>query len=239
MRFGSMPRDGGNLILTEAQRDELVAIELVVGRWIRPHTGAQELLDGERRYCLWLVDASPADLRALLRVSSERRAFVPMGFVGREVAGNDQVLMVPDATMLHFGVLSSTLHNAWVRCTCGRLKSDYRHSKDIVHDNFPWPESPIGAQRAKIEAAAQGVLDARADSPDASLADLYDPLTMPPALLEAHQVLDAAVDAAYGRKGFKSDAERVAFLVELYRKCNSLLPPATDKPRRVPRSPHA
>jgi hypothetical protein len=276
MRFGSMPRDGGNLILTQAQRDELVGIEPAARRWIRPYTGAQEFLNGEHRYCLWLVDASPTDLRALPhvmkrieavrefrqrskaettrklaatpalfcqiaqpdrdyllvpRVSSERRAFVPMGFVGPDVVGNDQVLMIPEVTLFHFGVLSSTMHNAWVRYTCGRLKSDFRYSKDIVYNNFPWPESPTDAQRMKIEAAAQGVLDARAAFPGASLADLYDPLTMPPALLKAHQALEAAVDAAYDRKGFKSDAERVAFLFELYQKYTSLLPALPSKSR--------
>ena len=124
------------------------------------------------------------------------------------------------------------MHNAWIRYTCGRLKSDFRYSKDIVYNNFPWPERPTAAQTQKIEAAAQGVLDARAAHPNASLADLYDPLTMPPNLVKAHQVLDAAVDAAYGRRSFRNDAERVAFLFELYRRYTSLLPSATSKPAR-------
>jgi hypothetical protein len=116
------------------------------------------------------------------------------------------------------------MHMAWVRYTCGRLESRYRYSKDIVYNNFPWPDSPTDAQREKIEAAAQAVLDARAQFPDASLADLYDPLTMPPALVHAHQKLDAAVDATYGKKSFKNDAERVAFLFERYQTLTSLLP---------------
>ena len=125
---------------------------------------------------------------------------------------------------------------AWVRYTCGRLESGYRYSKDIVYNNFPWPESPTDAQRAAIESAAQAVLDTREQFPGSTLADLYDPLTMPPALLKAHQKLDAAVDAAYGRKGFKTDAERVAFLFELYQRITSLLP-VTAEPRgkRKPR----
>lgn len=118
------------------------------------------------------------------------------------------------------------MHMAWVRYTCGRLESRYRYSKDIVYNNFPWPESPTDKQRAAIEAASQAVLDARAAFPGSTLADLYDPLTMPPLLLKAHQQLDAAVDATYGRKGFKSDAERVAFLFELYQRYTSLLPAA-------------
>ena len=113
---------------------------------------------------------------------------------------------------------------AWMRYTCGRLESRYSYSNTIVYNNFPWPENPTDARKQKIEAAAQAVLDARAAHPNASLADLYDPLTMPPNLVKAHQALDAAVDAAYGRKNFKSDAERVAFLFELYQKYTSLLP---------------
>jgi len=140
------------------------------------------------------------------------------------VIGNDQVLLVPGADRCHFGVMSSTMHNAWIRYTCGRLESRYRYSKDIVYNNFPWPENPTDTQKQKIEAAAQAVLDARAAHPNASLADLYDPLTMPPNLVKAHQALDAAVDGAYGRKNFKNDAERVAFLFELYQKYTSLLP---------------
>ncbi len=118
---------------------------------------------------------------------------------------------------------------------CGRLESRYRYSKDIVYNNFPWPENPTEAQKQKIESAAQAVLDARAAHPSASLADLYDPLTMPPNLVKAHQALDAAVDAAYGRKGFRNDAERVAFLFELYQKYTSLLP-ATATPKSAGRT---
>ena len=126
----------------------------------------------------------------------------------------------------------STMHNAWVRYTCGRLKNDFRYSKDIVYNNFPWPPSASLLQKKAIDAAAQGILDARAEFSGATLADLYDPLTMPPALLKAHQKLDAAVDAAYGKKGFKSDAERVAFLFQLYQRYTTLLPTAPRKRAR-------
>lgn len=171
----------------------------------------------------------------LPEVSSERRHYIPIGFQDATVMGSNLVKVMAQATSYHFGVLASTMHNAWVRLTCGRLKSDYRYSKDIVYNNFPWPE-PTDVERKAIEAAAQAVLDARAQFPGSTLADLYDPLTMPPALLKAHQRLDAAVDAAYhapGRKAFKSDAERVAFLFERYRQLTSLLPAdAAPKPRR-------
>ena len=160
----------------------------------------------------------------IAKVSSERRRFVPIGFIDHMTLSSDLLFVVKGTSLYHFGVLCSTVHNAWVRYTCGRLKSDFRYSKDIVYNNFPWPDAPTGTQQQKIEAAAQGVLDARAEFPGASLADLYDPLTMPPALVKAHHQLDAAVDAAYGKKNFRNDAERVAFLFELYRKYTSLLP---------------
>jgi hypothetical protein len=129
------------------------------------------------------------------------------------------------------------MHMAWVRSTCGRLKSDFRYSKDIVYNNFPWPDKPVEKQVKAIETQAQAVLDARAQFPKASLADLYDPDTMPPALSKAHDALDRAVDAAYGRKTFASDAERVAFLFELYQKYTSLLPSQSKagKPRQKQR----
>lgn len=155
-----------------------------------------------------------------------------MGFLGQENIVADSCLSVPEATLFHFGVMSSTMHNAWIRYTCGRLESRYRYSKDIVYNNFPWPDSPSESTVRGIEEAAQAVLDARAAHPGASLADLYDPLTMPPDLIKAHRKLDATVDSAYGRKGFANDAERVAFLFELYRTCTSLLPaPAAKGPR--------
>ncbi|MGH8673827.1 MAG: type IIL restriction-modification enzyme MmeI, partial [Burkholderiales bacterium] len=128
-------------------------------------------------------------------------------------------------------VLSSAMHMAWVRYTCGRLESRYRYSKDIVYNNFPWPKEPSKKHVKAIEEAAHGVLDARAKFPDSSFADLYDPAAMPPELTGAHQTLDRAVDAAYGRKTFASDAERVAFLFELYQQYSSLLPAAARAPR--------
>ena len=152
-----------------------------------------------------------------------------MGFFGPDKIAADSCNTIPGATVFHFGVLQSTMHMAWVRYTCGRLKSDFRYSKDIVYNNFPWPDSPSDKQRQAIEHAAQGVLDARAGFPDSTLADLYDPVTMPPALVKAQQALDRAVDAAYGRRTFKTDAERVAFLFERYQQLTSLLPAAKSK----------
>ncbi len=284
MRFGSMPRDGGQLIFEESEKDQFLAQEPAATPWFRPYTGAQEFLNGYTRWCLWLQDIPPGDLRRLPlvmarvqkvrefrlaskaestrkfaatptlfcqiaqpnnayllvpSVSSERRHWIPIGLMGPETIASNLVFVVPNATLKHFGVLSSTMHMAWVRTTCGRLKSDYRYSKDIVYNNFPWPDlppksepnqPPAPAQKAQaaIETAAQAVLDARAQFPTSSLADLYDPLTMPPVLLKAHHKLDAAVDKAYqlcgGKKSYASDAERVAFLFQRYQQLTSLLP---------------
>lgn len=124
------------------------------------------------------------------------------------------------------------MHMAWVRYTCGRLKSDFRYSKDIVYNNFPWPWKVTDGKRRAIETAAQAVLDTREQFPESTLADLYDPLTMPPALLKAHRRLDKAVDAAYTRKKFTGDADRVAFLFEQYQKITSLLPDRETKAKR-------
>ncbi len=143
---------------------------------------------------------------AIPKVSSERRDFIPIAFLEADVIAGDKIFTMPGAGLYHFGVLTSSMHMAWVRNTCGRLKSDYSYSNTIVYNNFPWPtivEKPAKDQQNKaqaaIESAAQAVLDARVQFPGSSLADLYDPLTMPPALVKAHQKLDAAVDAAYAQ----------------------------------------
>jgi hypothetical protein len=184
------------------------------------------------------------------RVSSERRNYIPIGFINEQVIVSDAVFSLPDATLFHFGILSSAMHNAWMRFTCGRLESRYRYSNTIVYNNFPWPELPknesktaeagVSIAYTAIENASKTVLDERAKhqtgANPASLADLYDPLTMPPSLLKAHQKLDAAVDKAYesqgGKKAYKSDAERVAFLFDLYQRLTSLLPADAVKPKR-------
>jgi hypothetical protein len=160
-------------------------------------------------------------------VSSETRNFIPIGFLPSSVVASNLVFSVPNATAYEFGILSSTMHNAWVRYTCGRLKSDFRYSAGIVYNNYPWPHDMTDKQREAVRVAAQGVLDARAEhqkgKTPASLADLYNPTTMPANLTKAHAALDKAVDAAYGKKGLKTDAERVAYLFTLYEQYTSLL----------------
>jgi hypothetical protein len=286
MSKGSQPTDGGNLLMDDAEKASLLAVEPQASKWIRPFLGAEEFINDIPRWCLWLVDCPPKELRLMpevmkrvqavkdmrlastkaatvemaaspalfgeLRqpktnyllipsVSSERRKYVPIGYIDHQVIVSNLVYALPDATLFHFGVMTSAMHNAFMRFTCGRLKSDFRYSNTIVYNNYPWPgfagEALSDKHRNAIEQAAQCVLDARAQFADASLADLYDPLTMPPALLKAHQKLDTAVDAAYqpsgGKKTYASDAERVAFLFELYQRITSLLPtPAGNKRRK-------
>jgi len=275
--IGNKPIDGGNYLFTEEEQAEFLRKEPQAAPHFRRWLGADEFLNGYHRYCLWLGNCSPAELRnmpeALKRVeavkqfrlhsksaptqklaemptrfhvenmpegnylvipevSSERRIYIPIGFENPETLCSNLVKIVPNADFYHFGVLSSLMHNAWMRTVCGRLKSDYRYSNSIVYNNFPWPENPSAKQRQAVEAAAQAVLDARAQFPDSSLADLYDPLTMPPVLLKAHRVLDKAVDAAYGKSSFPAEAARVAFLFDLYQKYTASLLPLAAKEKK-------
>ena len=271
---GSQPTDGGHLILTQAARDDLLRDEPAAEDWLRPYFGGDELVNGEHRWCLWLKDASPAQLRrlplvrgrlenisatrlksattsvrafanqpsvftqdrqpdvaylAVPEVTSENRRFIPMAFLGPEIVASNKLQIVPGATLFHFGVLTSTMHMAWMRAVSGRLKSDYSYAP-AVYNNFPWP-NPTPARRAAIEHKAQAVLDARAAHADATLADLYDRATMPADLSRAHAARDRAVDAAYGspKGGWVREADRVAFLFRLYQ--------ALAAPMDVPAAP--
>ena len=148
-------------------------------------------------------------------VSSEQRRYVPMGFLNKDTIPTNLVLIIPDATLYHFGILESNVHMAWMRAVCGRLEMRYRYSKDIVYNNFPWP-NPNEEQRQKIEHTAQAVLDARAKYADSSLADLYDPVLMPPELRKAHQDNDRAVMQAYGFSLKMTESDCVAALFKMY-----------------------
>ncbi len=196
----------------------------------------RKLADTPTRFHVEFMPTSP--FLAIPEVSSERREYIPLGYLTPSTLASNKLRLLPNASLAEFGILHSSMHMAWMRYTCGRLESRYSYSVTIVYNNFPWPgfagEPLSDKHRNAIEQAAQCVLVARAQFADASLADLYDPLTMPPALLKAHQKLDAAVDAAYqpsgGKKSYASDAERVAFLFDLYQRITSLLPaPATKK----------
>ncbi len=150
------------------------------------------------------------------KVSSERRAYIPIGYIGPQTLCGDAAFVMQKVELFQFGIITSTMHMAWVRSVCGRLESRYRYSAGIVYNNFPWPQTISDKQHKAIAAGARKVLAARERYPDASLADLYDPLTMPTDLLKAHQALDHAVDAAYSRRKFTGDSDRVAFLFEQY-----------------------
>lgn len=277
LQKGNQPTDGGHLILSVEEFAEFKKSEPDnAQKFIKRLMGAREYIHNELRYCLWLVSATPSELRksafiyarvsacrefrknqgkasdtialadtpSLFRetknpqhfvvvpeVSSENRLYIPIGFLNGDVIPTNKLQIIENAGLFEMGVLSSYTHMAWVRTVSGRLKSDYQYSNSIVYNNFPWPE-PTEKQTQSIETAAQAVLDARSAHPNASLADLYDPLTMPANLLKAHQTLDKAVDAAYNYKGAQTDAARVAFLFALYQKITSLLPLEKTKKRK-------
>jgi hypothetical protein len=262
MTTGNRPADGGHLIIEDEDYDSFVLKEPGALKYIKRLIGSSEFINNKKRWCLWLVGVSPAELRKMPEVmkrveackkdresapdpgrqkladrptqfreinnpdsfivvpavSSERRKYIPIGFLDSNTIATNLVITIPDATIYHFGVLTSNVHMAWMRAVCGRLKSDYRYSKDIVYNNFPWP-SPTDEQRVKIEQTAQAILDARALYPDASLADLYDETAMPPELRKAHQQNDKAVMAAYGFDvKTMTEASCVAELMKLYQK---------------------
>ena len=267
---GSIPADGGNLILSPEEKCSLISKEPAAEKWLKPYLGAEGFIHNDLRYCLWLVECSPTELKqmplvleriqavqdmrqistklatqekanmptlftenrqpksgnylAIPRTSSENRRYLPIGYLSSDIVAANDLQIVPNANLYSFGVLNSIMHKSWVSVTAGRLKSDLRYSVKFTYNTFPWPENPTDKQKKAIEDEAQSLLDARSQFPESSLADLYDPLTMPPTLLKAHQKLDKAVDAAYGKIKFKTEAERVAFLFELYQKYVNELP---------------
>ena len=264
--IGNKPIDGGFYLFEKEEMEDFIKKEPSSKKYFRPWYGSREFINQKPRYCLWLGECTPAELKAMPhcmervkavreyrlaspsagtvkladkptrfhvenmpkgnyivipKVSSENRKYVPMGLMSPDMLCSDLVFIVPNATAYHLGVLTSNVHMAWVRAVCGRLKSDYRYSKDIVYNNFPWP-APTEQQKAKIEQTAQAILDARALYPDSSLADLYDELTMPPELRKAHRDNDRAVMDAYGfTKGTAartSESACVTELMKLYQK---------------------
>lgn len=159
-----------------------------------------------------------SDFLLVPRTSSENRRYIPFGFFNKEFIVNDSCIALPNASLYHFGIMSSIMHMVWVKYTCGRLKSDFRYSNTLTYNNFPWPENLLKKQKEAVEKAAQYVLDVRLQFPKSSLADLYDPNTMPPSLVKAHQQLDKAVDLCYRPQPFINDTKRIEFLFELYDK---------------------
>ncbi len=257
---GSQPTDGGNLILSKAEMEDLVGKYPQIEPYVHRYVGSDEFINNKYRYCLWLANANPAVLRScppvmeriervrqmrlsspkaatqkwaefptlftenrqpesdyllVPSVSSENRRYVPIGYMKKDVVASNLAFVVPNASLYHFGVITSNVHMAWMRAVCGRLKSDYRYSNTIVYNNFPWP-NPTEKQKAKIEQTAQAILDVRAKYPDCSLADLYDEAAMPPELRKAHQENDKALMVAYGFDIKMSESECVAELFRVY-----------------------
>lgn len=284
MVFGNMANDGGNLILSESEREELLKKYPSAEKFIKPFIGAEEFINGKIRYCLWLVNATPSEIKKIPsvyervknvkslrekssraatrklsevpylfgeirqpntnfilvpRVTSENRKYIPIDFLSPEIISGDANLLIPDADLYLFGILTSSVHMAWTKTFCGRLKSDLRYSATIIYNNFPFCE-PTAKQRQKIESTAQAILDVRQkyqidrsivdrsierrqtidpvtiDLQGASLAELYDEVLMPADLRAAHKANDKAVMAAYGFEWGMSESEIVGELIKLY-----------------------
>ncbi len=261
IRKGNQPTDGGHLIINSKEElNELLEKEPIFSKYIKKLIGAEEFINNKDRWCLWLIDVLPEELkkstlvkgrieevRAMRSIStdpstrknaatpylfretnnyenyivvpsttSENRTYIPLGFLDAETIPTNAVLIIPNGDLFLFGQLMSQMHMAWVKTVCGRLKSDFRYSKDIVYNNYPFPQQASEAHKKKVEEAAQLVLDTRAKYTNSSLADLYDPLSTPPDLVKAHQQLDKAVDLCYRPQGFINELARIEYLFGLY-----------------------
>jgi hypothetical protein len=259
--FGSMPNDGGYLLLNDSEKDELISLEPKAAQIIKPLLSANEVLNNKTRWCIWLEGVSPSLLRELKlvnqrvrkvketranssraatqklaefptlfgeirqpnsdfvwipRTTSENRNYIPLAFFDKDKIPNDSACVVPNASLFEFSILHSKMHMVWVDYTCGKLEGRYRYSNEIVYNNYPWPKEPSGKNKKAVETKAQKILDVRAEFPESSLADLYDPLTMPPKLVKAHQALDKAVDLCYRPQAFTNEKVRIEYLFDLY-----------------------
>ncbi|MBL7781590.1 MAG: class I SAM-dependent DNA methyltransferase [Saprospiraceae bacterium] len=258
---GSQPTDGGNLLFTDEEKKQFIQKEPIAAKYIRPFISAHEYLNGQKRWCLWLVGIAPNELKQMPWVmqrveavrqmrlestkpatvkwaqfpalftenrqpqkeyvlvpshSSENRRYIPFGFLTENDILNNSCFSIPGASLFIFGTIFSQMHMTWVKYTCGRIKSDYRYSNTLVYNTYPFPLTTTDAQKKKVEEAAQTVLDTRAKYPGSSLADLYDPVTMPPDLVKAHTALDKAVDLCYRSQPFANELSRIEFLFGLY-----------------------
>lgn len=267
MSAGGKPTEGGNLLLWEHEKNDLLLAEPELLRFVRPFSMGEDFIKGKKRFCLWLPEINPVEIvrspqlkarteavremrlasskaatrkkadtpwlfdeirdtgdvyLAVPKVSSERREYVPLGFVDDGMIPGDMLYFIPTGSLFIFGVMMSQFHNAWMRVVAGRLKSDYRYANTIVYNNYIWP-TPSDSEKAAVEAAAQAVLAARSQYPGATLAELYDPnnSTYFPALTKAHQRLDAAVEAAYHVNFAGDESKIVAHLFDLYRQAIS------------------
>jgi hypothetical protein len=260
--FGSMPNDAGNFLFNDSEKEEFLASGKDAAKFIRPFISAKEFLHNKNRWCLWLKDATPSEIKKspnvqeriknvqeyrskstrkatmklaetpylfgenrqpydgdyilIPRHSSENRKYIPMAFLSHDNIAGDSCVIVKNASLYHFGVLTSSMHMAWVKQICGRIKSDYRYSNTLVYNNYPWPKNPTSKQITDVENRVKELLDIRKKFKDSSLADLYDPLMIPKELTDAHNKLNRVVERCYMSKPFKSDLERLELLFELY-----------------------
>jgi hypothetical protein len=211
-------------------RSKLVSKRIAAVREARLNSGRSETVKLASTPSLFGENRQPTKSYLLLpKVSSEERIYVPLGFLGSRYIANGSSLIIPNAGSYEFGVLSSTIHLAWMRYTGGRLESRYQYSSQIVYNNFPWPQNPTVAQKEAVERAAQKVLDTRTHFSNSTLAVLYSPVTMPPTLFKAHAELDRAVDRCYRKEPFSNDRERVEYLFQLYEKLAAPLLPTPPK----------
>jgi hypothetical protein len=259
--FGSMPNDGGYLLLTDEERNEILSREPEIQKYIKPLISAREYLNNLKRWCFWLVDIQPNEIRNSREIqnriqkvretrqkskrlatkilaetptlfgeirhpntnyimipltTSENRKYIPMDLLTQDNIANNSIGIVHDANLYDFGILTSFMHMTWVNYVCGRLEGRYRYSNEIVYNNFPWPKNPLLSNRRQVEKFAQNILDVRKHFVDSTLADLYDPLSMPPDLVKAHNSLDKAVDKCYRSQPFTSELNRLEFLFNMY-----------------------
>ncbi|MBE3128945.1 MAG: class I SAM-dependent DNA methyltransferase [Actinobacteria bacterium] len=259
--FGSMPNDGGNLLLSKEEKEHFLISDPETNKFIKPLVSAKEFLNDTERYCLWLTEIQPSELKkfpeieervkkvkeyriksnrettrelasyptlfgeirqpqtdyiVIPRVSSENRTYIPIGFFTKNEIASDSCLTIPGANLYHFGILTSIMHMTWVKYMCGRLKSDFRYSNELVYNNFPWPLNPSNKDKLKIIEKAQKILKTREVYKNSSLSDLYNPLRIPPLLTKAHKELDDSVDLCYRKQKFNNDKSRMEFLLDLF-----------------------
>ena len=277
--FGSMPNDDGNFLFDDKEKKEFLKREPNARMYLKPLISAKEFLNGENRWCLWLENVTPSEIRSMPEVnsiiekvkqyrlnsireatiklarypylfgeirqpktnyiliprhSSENRKYIPIGFFNKNYIASDSCVIIPNGDLFIFGILTSIMHNAWMRQVCGRIKSDYRYSNKLVYNNFPFPENPTDKQKEKVEAAVKNMLAVREKhfEKGSTLADLYDPVAMPKDLTDTHKEIDNAVDACYRKEKFTTELIRLEFLFELYKKYSQPLISSEKKKRR-------
>lgn len=277
MQSGSAARDGGFLILNDAEKKEIVKVHPESKKFIKPFISGDDFINNVKRWCIWMKGFDPASVKGIRefqerfklvkefrnespragtkkmadypylfaeerqpnfdfllipKVSGESRKYIPIAYLDKNHIVSDKTFIIPNTTFYHFGILTSLMHMAWMRYTCSRLGGSYSYSNTIVYNNFPWPENPTTKQSSAIEMCAKKIILIREKFEGNSLAELYDPLTMPPELIQAHNDLDKMVDSAYRSQSFSSEAKRVEFLFELYEKYNLDLF-AEIKPKKI------